>query len=272
MVPRAAAGGGPATVANVPATPPPPPAPPAKAFVTYDSLPASRPPPDEAPPKSTLAPLPEPHAPDPPAIVSPAPALTSGASPGPAPKASLQPEAATPPREGWSTGRVIAVAATVVLLAGSLAAALLLSGGGDREPESGAAVAASTPPPKTSATPAPTGGLANQVRTLDDLMKASQAGRNAAVEGDTGAAIANRTKLLEDLRGLSKNVSDVKLKAGLRDFTAAIEESLRQNRECGADCPAADLNQVNRLKQRAVEQLNPLLRKYAKTSYRAREI
>jgi hypothetical protein len=165
---------------------------------------------------------------------------------------------------------VIAVAATVVLLAGSLAAAVLLSGG-DREPETGAAVSASTPEPPAK-TAAPKADLADQVGTLDDLMKASQAGRGAAVKGDTKAAIANRTKLLADLRRLNEKASDARLKAGLRDFTAAIRESLRQNRECGADCPVADLNQVNRLKQRAVTQLNPLLRKYAKTSYRAREI
>ena len=139
-------------------------------------------------------------------------------------------------------------------------------------PKSGAAVVASTPSPAPTARPAKTPALAGQVRSLDDLMKASQAGRNAAVKGDTDAAVANRTKLLKDLRRLSKNVSDVKLKAGLRDFTAAIQESLRQNRECGADCPTSDLNKVNRLKQRAVRQLNPLLRKYAKSSYQAREI
>jgi hypothetical protein len=222
---------------------------------------------DEAPPEGEPAPPPEPG---PRAAIPPAPALTP---PEPAPKPSPRPEAAPSPREGWSRGRIVAVAATVVLLAGSLAAALLLSGGEDRKPESGAAVTASTPPPETpSRTPAPKAGLAQQVRTLDDLMKASRAGRNAAVEGDTDAAIANRTGLLKDLRRLSGNASDVKLKAGLRDFTAAIQESLRQNRECGADCPTAALNQVNRLKQRAVEHLNPLLRKYAKTSYRAREI
>ncbi len=164
---------------------------------------------------------------------------------------------------------------TVLLLGGSLVAALILGGGDDPGPEPGAAVAASTPSPAPTASPAKparTPALAAQVRSLDDLMKASQAGRNAAVEGNTKAAVANRTKLLEDLRRLNKNVSDVKLKAGLRDFTAAIQESLRQNRECGADCPTSDLNKVNRLKQRAVTQLNPLLRKYAKSSYRAREI
>jgi hypothetical protein len=167
---------------------------------------------------------------------------------------------------------VIAVAATIVLLAGSLAAAVFLSGD-DSKPESGAAVSASTRSPEAPAkTPAPKAGLAVQVRTLDDLMKLSQAGRGAAVKGETKAAIASRTKLLTDLRRLNGQAGDAKLKAGLRDFTAAIRESLRQNRRCGADCPTADLNRVNRLKQRAVAQLNPLLRKYAKTSYSAREI
>ena len=107
---------------------------------------------------------------------------------------------------------------------------------------------------------------------LDGLMERSREGRAAAAKGDTKAAIANRSALVKDLQALSGQVKDAKLKAGLASFTAAIRESLRQNRECGDACPAADLEKVNDLKRETVEALNPLLRKYAKTTYRSRDI
>ncbi len=103
-------------------------------------------------------------------------------------------------------------------------------------------------------------------------MKLSEQGRAAAVKGDTKAAIANRTKLLAGLKRLGAQATDARLKAGLGSFTAAIRESLRQNSECADRCSAAELNKVNRLKRQAVTELNPLLRRYARTSYDARDI
>jgi hypothetical protein len=118
----------------------------------------------------------------------------------------------------------------------------------------------------------PNADLRNQVQTLDDLMKTSMKGRTAAGRGDTKAAIANRSTLLKDLQSLRSDATNAQLKTGLRSFTAAIRESLRQNRECAAKCSTSELNKVYRLKQAAVTELNPLLRKYAKTSYRSRDI
>ena len=118
----------------------------------------------------------------------------------------------------------------------------------------------------------PQADLPKQVQTLDGLMKTSQKGRAAAAKGDTKAAIANRSKLVKDVQRLRGEATDKQLKAGLASFAAAIRESLRQNRECGAACSASDLKKVSRLKQDTVDALNPLLRKYAKTTYHARDI
>jgi hypothetical protein len=173
-----------------------------------------------------------------------------------------------------SGGLILAIAITAILLVGGGVAALVLSGGDKPKPTAAAATAAPTRTAKPDATrPAPKqSALPKQVQTLDGLMKSSQKGRAAAAKGDTKAAIANRSKLVKDVQRLRGQATDKQLKAGLASFAAAIRESLRQNRECGAKCTTSDLNKVNRLKQDAVAALNPLLRKYAKTTYRARDI
>ena len=160
---------------------------------------------------------------------------------------------------------------TAVLLIGSGVAALLLSGG--EEPKSAAAESTPASPEPTREAPEPADAdLRRQVLALDDLMRKSQEGRAAAASGDTEAAIANRSDVLEGLQQLRREAEDAKLKAGLGLFVAAIRESLRQNRECADGCPASDLDKVNGLKRRTVESLNPLLREYAETSYRGRDI
>jgi hypothetical protein len=174
-----------------------------------------------------------------------------------------------------SPGLIVAGIITAVLLIGGGVAAVLLRGGD--EPER-AAVAKSTPEPEPTAEPtreAPersSADLERQVLALDDLMQRSKAGRAAAAKGDTKAAIENRSELLADLRRLRRQADDAELKAGLGSFAAAISESLRQNRECANACPASDLDKVNALKRETVEALNPLLREYAKTTYRSRDI
>jgi hypothetical protein len=147
----------------------------------------------------------------------------------------------------------------------------VLSGGSDT-PKPAAANAARETPVAPTPTPKPVTALRRQVQSVDDLMKASKEGRAAAVKGDIKAAIANRSKLLQDLKRVSSEATDARLKAGLRSFTAAIRESLRQNRECAGGCTTSELNKVNRLKQQALAKLNPLLRKYAQTSYSSRDI
>jgi len=188
------------------------------------------------------------------------------------PKPPKPPKPPRAPREPLSGGLIVAIAVTVLLLVGGGIAALVL--GGDDKPKP---VAAATAAPKDTATPAATKapkrpGLGRQVQSLDALMKTSEKGRAAAAKGDTKAAIANRAQLLKDVQGLRAKATDKQLKAGLGSFAAAIRESLRQNRECGAKCSTSDLNKVGRLKQDTVDALNPLLRKYAKTSYSARDI
>jgi hypothetical protein len=259
----------------------PPEPPPARAFVTYLPLPPSTPPVDTSelaeshlPPAGEAAPPPADVAPSPAAAETPA--LPSSPAPAPPPRRPpAPPRPPKPPREPLSGGLIIAIVVTVVLLLGGGVAALVL--GGDEKPKP---VTAATAAPADTATPDATrpapkrapAGLGRQVQTLDGLMKTSEKGRAAAAKGDTKAAIANRAKLVKDIQRLRTQANDKQLKAGLGSFAAAVRESLRQNRECGAGCPASDLSKVNRLKQDTVGALNPLLRKYAKTTYRARDI
>ncbi len=247
--------------------------------MTYNALPAPTPPLDTSE-------LVESHLPAPNAAAAPeAPRASEPAPPAPPQPPVAEPPAAPPPktkspkrpkqpREPVSPGLIVAGIVTLLLLIGSGVAALLLSGGDD-DPKRSAAVE-STPvapdPQETTAPPSTDADLRQQVLTLDDLMKKSQEGRAAAASGDTEAAIANRADLLKALQRLQRQAEDAKLKAGLGSFVAAIRESLRQNRECGDACPTGDLNKVNTLKRETVQTLNPLLRKYAKTSYHGREI
>jgi hypothetical protein len=205
-------------------------------------------------------------------------------------------------------GRVVAIAAAaVVLVGGGIAAALALSG----DPSSPAAKAAraGTPPPSAvigaatpeapvatptaeatvatptpevtvatptpdSDTPAPSSdsALTAQVRTLDGLMQLSEQGRAAAVAGDTAAAAASRATLLRQLQSLRADATDARLQAAVDRFIAAIREALRQNRECGSACSAAELARVASLKRDALSKLNPLLREYVGRTYRLEEI
>jgi hypothetical protein len=244
--------------------PPPPEAPVGPAFFTYNALPPATPPLDTS--ELVESHLPPPHAaPEPEVQASPHPppppprAETPAPAPPEPPEPRKPPQPPKPPREPWSTGLIVAVVITAVLLLGGGAAALLLSG--RDEPKSAAATSTRSD-----------ADLRRQVLTLDALMKRSRQGRAAAAKGDTKAAVANRSELLKDLRRLRGDVKDAKLKAGLGIFVSAIRESLRQNRECAGACPASDLAKVSRLKRDTVEALNPLLRKYAKSSYRSRDI
>jgi hypothetical protein len=266
------------------ATPPPAEPEPAPAFVTYLPLPPAQPPTDtaaleeshlpaadETPPEAAAAPPPPVVTPE---TLPPAPQPQPPKPPKRRERAPAPPSLPKPPREPLSGGLVAAIAITVVLLVGGGIAALVLSGGDDKSKPAAAATAAPTQTPGATR-PAPKRtqpDLGRQVLTLDALMKTSQRGRAAAARGDTKAAIANRSKLLQDLQRLRGQVTDKQLKGGLGSFAAAIRESLRQNRECGASCSASDLNKVNRLKRDTVKALNPLLRKYAKATYRARDI
>ena len=160
---------------------------------------------------------------------------------------------------------------TVVLLGGSIVAALVLAGRSDDEPpvaDTAVREEVATPEPTAAATPA----LERQVQTLDGLMKRSARGRAAAVRGDIPAATANRSDLLRRLRRLQREATDDELRAAVVSFTAAIRESLRQNRECGNACPTRDLERVTRLKQAALRKINPLLRAQGLDPYRPADI
>jgi hypothetical protein len=110
------------------------------------------------------------------------------------------------------------------------------------------------------------------VRSLDALMRLSERGRADALHGDFTAAVANRTTLLSRIQRLRSAARDATLQAGLDRFAAAVQEALRQNRTCKAACETADLDKVGRLKQAALTRLNPLLRRFAHTSYTRAQI
>jgi hypothetical protein len=114
--------------------------------------------------------------------------------------------------------------------------------------------------------------LAAQVRRLDALMQLSIQGRAAAIAGDTAAAVASRETLLRRLERLRGDATDARLQAAVDRFIPAIQESLRQNRECGAECSPAELARVGERKRDALSALNPLLREYVGRTYRREEI
>ena len=58
----------------------------------------------------------------------------------------------------------------------------------------------------------------------------------------------------------------------MASFSAAIRESLRQNRECASKCSTADLQKVGRLKTAALAKVNPLLEAHGGRTYKRAEI
>ena len=105
-------------------------------------------------------------------------------------------------------------------------------------------------------------------RSDEEVATGASGGREGRLEGCGRQSLGTPQRP----RRLQAEAKDAKLKAGLSVFVTAIRESLRQNRECADACPASDLEKVNRLKHDTVEALNPLLRKYAKSSYRSGDI
>ncbi len=209
------------------------------------------------------APVPPPVAATPPPVVTPPP---------PKPPASPPQPAREPSGEGWSNALIIAIVVTVLLIGGGIAAAIILSGGSDQE-----SAAKETPQPKVETpeaqeTPDPAAALKRQVVSLDRLMKRSARGRAAAVEGDFPAAIENREGLLRSLQRLRRQADDGELKAALTSFTAAIREALRQNRDCESACPTKDLERVGKLKQDALDKINPLLEAQELDTYTSADI
>ena len=55
-------------------------------------------------------------------------------------------------------------------------------------------------------------------------------------------------------------------------FSAAIRESLRQNRDCASKCSASDIKKVGQLKDAALAKLNPLLKPFGFGPYTSKQI
>jgi hypothetical protein len=184
------------------------------------------------------------------------------------------PPAADEPR-GPADRRLLAILGVVVAIMIGGLLLLFLPHGAKHPPQQAAklatATATATPTP-TATKAAPSPALAAQVKTLDALMRMSEHGRADAVKGDFAAAVANRESLLRRIDRLHAGAAAPALRAGLTSFAAAVREALRQNRTCRADCWAADVAQVGRLKQAALDRLDPLLRRYAGTTYRREQI
>ncbi len=217
---------------------------------------------------------------------APGPAETRHGFPALAPQPTAEPpkppkpaEPPPPPNRAKLDQRTLAIVAIVVLLAAIVTTALVLLTG-DSKPEPAAAptdtpvaVETSEPTPEKTAKPTKTAApIEAQVKTLDELVRFSAKGRKAAVNGDMKAAIANRSKLLRDIRALDKQADDKPLKAALTSFDAAIAESLRQNRDCGSKCGDADLKKVGDLKDAALAKINPLLKEHGGRTYKREEI
>ena len=223
---------------------------------------AVTPEPEPEPAQEVAAPAPEP-APPPVAPVAEVPVDMAPPKPPPPPK---------PPREWPKLDRRAAGVGIAVLLIALAGLALVLIPKGGKTPQKAATLGTPTATATPKPTQAPRPKLAAQVRSLDALMRLSERGRTAAVNGDFAAAVANRTTLLSRIQRLNAGVRDARLKGGLQRFAAAVQEALRQNRTCKAACETADLDKVGVLKQAALKRLNPLLRRYAHTSYKRAQI
>jgi hypothetical protein len=177
-----------------------------------------------------------------------------------------------PARPPWLAGRGLAIGGVVLAIVLIGVGLVLIPQGAPHRPRAAAALGTSTP--SATATPAPPRGpsLAAQVVSLDALMRMSERGRAAAVKGDFAAAVANRATLARRIDRLHGRATDPALRGGLARLGAAMREALRQNRTCKASCSAADLARIGRLKQAALSRLDPLLRRYAHTSYRREQI
>ena len=294
------------TVRDMPAVPPPPPAPerlptpeplsaiptPPRApeppepedkkpagFVTYLGEPVYRRPQDEPEPE------PEPvHAPEEPtAELAPQVAPPRRLEPIPPEQDSIEMAAVKPPDppkppnpadfdDGVDLPRVIiAVLGGLAVLAAIIVVLVLVFGGKKDKPATPVKKAAATATASPAATAAKD-SLKVQVIDFDALLKRSEKGRSAAVHGDFKDAIANRAKLLSDLKALDKRATDPQFKAALTTFTAAIRESLRQNRECQSTCPQSDLLKVQKLKQQTLAKAQPLLDKFGGGKYTTKDI
>jgi hypothetical protein len=175
-----------------------------------------------------------------------------------------------PPRIGGPPLAIGGIVLAIVLAGLGLA----LIPRGDKHPARAAAPVTSTPTPTATKAAATVAGpsLAAQVQDVDAMMRMSERGRSAAVKGNFAAAVANRATLARRIARLQQQAKEPGLRAGLASFGAAVREALRQNRTCRADCSAADLARVGRLKQQALTRLNPLLRRYAHTHYSRAQI
>jgi hypothetical protein len=222
--------------------------------------------------------IPEPEPEPEPEAAAPPPLDLPPAAPAPPPVAEVPvdmappkpPPPPKPPREWPKLDRRAAGVGIAVLLIALAGLALVLIPKGGKTPQKAATLG--TPTATATPQPTPQPKLAAQVRSLDALMRLSERGRIAAVNGDFAAAVANRTTLLSRIRRLNTGVRDARLKGGLQRFAAAVQEALRQNRTCKAGCETADLDKVGALKQAALKRLNPLLRRYAHTSYKRAQI
>ena len=221
------------------------------------------------------------------AAPAPAAPAVAGASVTPLVASSAQradgppPRAFVPANRSRIDKRTTAIVAAVVLLATvATVAVLVLTGGsepkplptGSESPPANAVVEQETPEPSATAKPVKAPKVDAQVKTLDGLMRLSEKGRAAAVNGDIKTATAQRATLLRDLERLDAQATDKQLKAALATFIPAITEALRQNRECGSKCSTADLNKVARLKQAALNKVNPLLKAHGGDTYRLKDI
>jgi hypothetical protein len=292
------------TVRDMPAAPPPPPPAPGR-LPTPEPLAAipSRPPEDEPEPDAKTPPgfvtyLGEPvyrrpqEEPEPEPVAAPE-APTAELAPQVAPPRRLEPlppeqdsiamaavKPPDPPKppdpadfdDGLDLPRVIiAVLGGLAVLAAIIVVLVLVLGGSKDKPATPVKKAAATATASPAA-PAAKDSLKAQVIDFDALLKRSQKGRSAAVHGDFTAAIANRAKLLADLKALDKRATDPQFKAALTSFTAAIRESLRQNRDCQSTCPQSDLLKVQKLKQQTLDKAQPLLDKFGGGKYTTKDI
>jgi serine/threonine-protein kinase len=215
------------------------------------------------PPPPTLGQSqPQPHPPPP-----PHPVYEYGIDPATAvlPESVPPPPAPPPPlpagRSPWPA--VIAVV-LALLVAGGVAAALLLTGGDSKPTPRPVTSTPVTPPVETPSGPTVQDGVAQIAGALD----LSEQGRTLTVNGEYGAAIANRTQVLDQVDGLTLAPELEPSRTLLRAAVQASLDADRALQQCTTCSSTADANRrATDLKQRFVLEFNPFATKYLQRSF-----
>ena len=109
----------------------------------------------------------------------------------------------------------------------------------------------------------------SQLASLDSILNLAEIGRQSLANGDMTAAIANRSKVLQELGALHP---DSELSASVRALQAAEIYSLHADTTCGLSCSASIDARATHLKQGFLAIFNPVATRHNTRTYTAGEV